>query len=128
MTWDHEFNDKRKRWITFDTTGSIRAYFEGKCIGELALRDEEFEGGRCVVYAENVHVDEEFQNARIGLEMLRLAYEQNGPIVPPHRFETNSAKRNTITGDGMRLLLSGQKKGWVAEFPDREEPNDDLDE
>jgi hypothetical protein len=127
MTWDHEFNDKRARRITFDTTASIRAYFEEKCIGEMTLKEVEYED-RCVVYADAVQVDKQFQNAGIGLEMIRLAYEQHGPIVPPDRFETDPDKRNTITEDGMRLLLSGQKKGWVAEFPDVEEPEDDWDE
>jgi hypothetical protein len=39
-------------------------------------------------------------------------------------YEPEPAKRNTITDEGMAVVRSAQKKGWMTEFPDRENPHD----
>ena len=77
------------------------------------------------IHADVVDVDATFQNAGIASEMVRLAFEQHGQkIIPPPKYEPEPAKRNTITSEGMRLILSGQKKGWFSEFPDDEMPEE----
>ncbi|BBZ97477.1 hypothetical protein BRDID11004_16120 [Bradyrhizobium diazoefficiens] len=128
MTWDHEFTDKQDRKIAFEVTyESIRAYYAGKRIGGFTLNVVEFdERFPPTVHADVVDVDKEFQNAGIASEMVRLAFEEHGQIIPPPKYEAEAAKRNSITEDGMRLVLSGQKKGWFTEFPDTEVPEDDL--
>jgi GNAT superfamily N-acetyltransferase len=121
-TWDHEFIDKTGQKITFDVLEeSITAYHDGKQIGQFTLKviemDERFPPE---IHADVIDVDEKFRKAGIGSEMVRLAFEQHGyAIIPPPTYEAEAAKRNSITEDGMRLLLSGQKKGWFTDFPDQ---------
>jgi hypothetical protein len=125
-TWDHEFTDKRKRKITFYTTSEcITAYHAGRRVGALTLNIVGYDKGRPdEVYGGVADVDAEFQNAGIASEMVRLAFEEHGPIIPPPTYEPEPEIRNSITEDGMRLVLSAQRKGWFREFPDKETPED----
>jgi hypothetical protein len=125
-SWDHEFTDKDDRNITFDISPDcITAYHAGKSIGEFTLKIVEFDKGLPdEVQANTIDVDQKFRNAGIASEMVRLAFEQNGKIMPPPTFEPEKTKRNSISEDGMRLVLSAQRKGWFTEFPDKGTPED----
>lgn len=128
MAYDHEFKDKKGRTIGFDVSeGSIRAYFRGKRIGEFTLNVDHYdERFAPLVQADVIDVDQKFRMAGIASEMVRLAFEQHGRILPPSRYEPEPAKRNSISPEGMQVILSGQRKGWFAEFPDSEKPVDDF--
>lgn len=128
MSEDFAFEDKKRRTITFDVDDSgVLAYHEGEKVGEFTLRvvEDDFLGK--AVHADVIDLDKEYHNAGIGNEMVRLAFQHHGQkIIPPATYYPESENRNTMTPEGLRLMLAGQKHGWVAEFPDKEMPEDDT--
>lgn len=54
--------------------------------------------------------------------MVRRAFEYYGQkLIPPKRYDP--LKQNYMTDGGLALMLAGQRKGWVAAFPDDEQPD-----
>ncbi|MEZ0222187.1 GNAT family N-acetyltransferase [Tardiphaga sp. 803_E3_N1_3] len=127
------FIDKKGREIQIDVSDDIiTAYHNDKEIGEFTLRieddsDEYFQ--RTAVHADVIDIDKEFQNAGIGSEMLRRAYEHHGiQITPPDTYYPNKSNRNTMSGAGYSLMRRGQSQGWVGPFSDQlPDDTDDFD-
>ncbi|UWU75464.1 hypothetical protein N2603_36445 [Bradyrhizobium huanghuaihaiense] len=125
MHYDHQFIDARGRKIEFDVREDwISAYHEGKKVGEFSLRIVEHEMLGDEVHADVIDLQEGFRSAGIGSEMVRLAFEMHGKIIPPATYYPEKENRNSMTPEGLRLMISCQKKGWVGPFPDQEPPPD----
>jgi hypothetical protein len=118
----YDFVDKEGRPIQIqidEHTSEISAHHNGKKVGylDIELKDE----GPHACAAE---IDKEFQKAGIGLELVRHAFEYNGQkLIPPKTYDPK--KENSMSPAGLALMLAGQRKGWVGQFPDHEEPDDD---
>ena len=123
-----EFQDRQNRTIAFDVDDdSVEAFYQGARIGQFTLRIEQHEPpiGQ-LVHADVIDLEEKFRGAGIGKEMVRRAFEHHGEkIIPPATYYAEKEQRNSMTQEGMALMRSCQREGWVAEFPDNEKPDGD---
>jgi hypothetical protein len=103
--------------IKIDEPDDFIAYYNGKEIGRFETGEDE----NGTPLALSINVKAEYRNLGIGGELVRRAYEYKGaPLVPPGPHDRLKTHGNTITEDGMRLVLSAQKKGHISAFSDDE--------
>ncbi len=121
MTHDFVLPDKKGRSIEYDVGDeTVYAFHKGAKIGEFSLRVIELPRDFLEVHADVIDLDAEYRNAGIGIQMVQLAYEHHGQkIVPPDTYYPEKESRNTMTPEGLRLMISCQKRGWVTEFQDQ---------
>jgi len=112
--------DGKERLIEYDLAPDcITARHNGKVIGDFTLDVVGQEHGPDEVHADTININEDYQRAGIGSEMVRLASEYHDqPLIPPQTHYVHRETRNTMTGGGRALMEAGQRKGWVSEFPD----------
>jgi hypothetical protein len=115
------FTDKQGRTIIIrvddDDGGRLTtAHHEGRQVGSFEVWDSE--DGPLAKFAD---VIEGYRNASIGIELMRDAFKYHGLMTPPPFNPMGSD--NPMTTDGIRLMRAGQKRDWIAEFPDWDQPD-----
>jgi hypothetical protein len=129
---DDTFDDREGRTIGIDVDdGGARVYSGEKKIGEFSVNIvTNDKTGDYFVEAGVVDLDKEFRRAGIASEMMKRIFELHGKqIIPPPTYDPNPGTRNSISSYGMALLKSGQRHGWVTDFPDQlPDPEDDFED
>jgi GNAT superfamily N-acetyltransferase len=119
----YPFVDHRDRQITVRVdvpNGDVTAWHEGQQIGYFEVWDSD--DGPLAKFA---NLDEGYRGAGIGTEVMRRAFEYHGSMIPP---PFNPALTdNRMSTAGLALMRAGQRRGWITEFPDMNDPSEDDD-
>lgn len=121
------FLDKRGRVIELvEDIASLSAYHDGRIIGSVSTTDLREVDLHFILPAKITgwEVKEGYRRAGIATEMVRILFNELGPLAPPD-LNIGKGNQNALTDEGIAITLHCQELGYVLPFP--RECNDEIE-
>ncbi|MFB0691944.1 hypothetical protein ACA106_15630 [Agrobacterium pusense] len=124
------FTDKLGREIDIEVVGDhAEARFNKEFIGDVRTTGPQEVDERMPPLPPEIigwNVRPEFRRAGIATAMVRMLYEEFGPLSPAE-VDVGQGNKNALTSEGYDLTVACQKLGYIFPFPqDRGFDDDDF--